>query len=156
MAGMKLETLITAIAGLSITLKNNKTLVIKEGDEIPEDATRLGGIMFPKPDGFITDVEVIPQTYGVDTGERIDVNYTLNYVFCDIPGGSNRTLGANYDSLLYDTVQIVNSILSNDTISDGIDLRLGGFDSFGLVYDPAGNAYYGTQIRLNVSEFYEV
>lgn len=156
MAGIKLETVITAIAELSITLKNGKTLIIKEGSEIPEDATRLGGILFPKPDGFITGLEVIPQTYGVDGSERLDINYILTYVFCDIPGGSNRSLGDNYGSLLYDTVKIVNSILTNDTITDGVDLRLGGFDSFGLVFDPAGNAYYGTQIRLDVSEFYEV
>ncbi len=156
MAGVKISSLVGAIADLSVTLTNGKALKILEDSEIPESATRLGGVLFPKPDGFISGFTVEPVTYGTDGLERMDVRYTMTYVFCYIPIGSNRSLGDNYTVLVQDTALILNEILTNDDISDGIDLRLADVLSFGAVSDPAGNMFYGTEIQLSVTEFYEV
>lgn len=157
MAGVKLSTVIDAIGALSVTLTNGKALKIQEDSTLPESALRLGGVMFPKPDGFITGLTVEPQTYGSDGAERMDVHYNLNYVFCSTPIGSGRVLSAdNYVTVVDDTVLILNAILTNDDISDGTDLRLADVLSFGAVSDPAGNVFYGTEIQLSVTEFYEV
>lgn len=156
MAGVKISTVIDAIAALSVTLSTGKALKILKDSTIPEDATRLGAVLFPRPDGFVSDFTVEPQTYGADGVERMDVHYMLNYVFCDIPGGSNRALGDNYTVLVDDTVSILNAILTNDDISEGIDLRLSDVIGFGIVQDPSGNVFYGTEIQLAVTEFYEV
>ena len=156
MAGVKISTVIDAIAALDVTLSNGKALVILQDETIPEDATRLGGVLFPKPDGFVSGFTVEAQTYGTDGNERMDVSYILTYVFCDIPIGSNRSLGDNYTVLVQDTALILNEILTNDDISEGIDLRLSDVISFGIVQDPSGNMFYGTEIQLAVTEFYEV
>lgn len=156
MAGIKLSTLISAIGDLSVTLTNGKKLKILEDTTLPESATRLGGVLFPKPDGFISGFTVEPITYGTGGVERMDVSYTLTYVFCDIPVGSNRSLGDNYTVLVNDLVLILNSILTNDDISDGVDLRLGDLSTFGVVTDPSGNSFYGAEIQLGVLEYYEV
>jgi hypothetical protein len=155
MAGVKLSTLITAIGDLSVTLTNGKKLKILDDATLPESAVRLGGVLFPKPDGFISGFTVEPVTYGANGVERMDIRYALTYVFCDISMGSNRSLGDNYTALVKDTVLILNSILTNDDIANGIDLRIADITSFGLVADPAGNFFYGTEIQLNVLEFYE-
>jgi hypothetical protein len=42
MAGVKISTVIDAIAALDVTLSNGKALVILQDETIPEDATRLG------------------------------------------------------------------------------------------------------------------
>jgi len=156
MAGVKLDTVITNIAALSVTLKNTKALKILKDSTIPESAANLGGVMFPKPDGFVTNFEAVPVTYGTNGVERMDVSYTLNYVFCDIPLGANRTIGVNYNALCYDVVKILNAILTNDEIAGGVDLRVSGLPGFGAVSDPSGNMFFGTEIQLAVQEMYEV
>lgn len=156
MAGIKLSSLIDAIAALSVTLTNGKALKILKDSTVPADATELGGVLFPKPDGFISGFTAEPQTYGTGGAERIDVNYTLTYTFCDIRGGSNRSLGDNYTVLVDDTVLILNAIITNDAVVGGVDLRISDVLNFGVVYDPAGNAFYGTEIQLHVLDFYEV
>jgi len=156
MAGLKLDTIITNIAALSVTLKNTKTLKILKDSSVPESAKDLGAVLFPKPDGFVSGFEVEAMTYGVNGVEKMDVSYTLTYTFCDIPMGANRSIGVNYNILAYDTVQILNAILTNDNITGGVDLRVSGVNSFGAVPDPSGNMFFGTEIQLAVQEFYEV
>ena len=156
MAGLKLDTVITNIAALSVTLKNTKALKILKDSTIPESAKDLGGVLFPKPDGFVTDFTAVPVTYGASGVERMDVSYTLTYVFCDIPMGANRTIGVNYNALCFDVVQILNKILTNDEITGGVDLRVAGIGNFGAVSDPSGNMFFGTEIQLAVQEMYEV
>ena len=156
MAGVKISTVIDAIAALSVTLSNGKALRILQDDTIPEDATRLGGVLFPKPGGFVSGFTVEPQTYGKDGAERMDVRYILTYTFCDIPAGSNRSLGDNYTAVVQDTALILNQILTNDDLSDGIDFRLADVINFGAVQDPAGNWFYGAELQFSVTEFYEV
>jgi hypothetical protein len=153
---LKMATVITAISNLSVTLKNTKTLVIKTTAGIPEDARELGGILFPKPGGFVTDFVCEHVTYGANGVEKMDVSYTLNYTFCDIPGGSNRAMTDNYDNMVYDVVKILDAILTNDSISNGVELEIGGLPNFGNATDPTGNWFYGTDIQLNIKELYEV
>jgi len=156
MAGVKLESIITAIAALSVTMKNGKTLKILKASTIPESAANLGAVLFPKPDGFITNLSAAPQTYGSNGAERIDVTYTMTWVFCDIPGGAGRAIGDNYTVLVYDVIQILNALITHDAISSGCDMRVQNVGNFGIVYDPGGRAYYGTEIELVVREFYVV
>lgn len=156
MAGVKISTIITAISNLSVTLTNGNALVIKDDSEIPESVLRLGGVLFPNPDNFISDVSAEPVTYGIDGVERMDVRYTLSYLFHDMPIGSNRSIGDNLDMVIRDLALILNAILTNDTISDGCELRLGEVPYIGALSDPSGNQFYGTEIKLNVLEFYEV
>ena len=156
MAGLKLESVIAAISALSVTLKNGKALKILDDSEIPESAANLGGVLFPKPDGFIKNLTATPQTYGSNGAEHMDVTYTLTWVFCDIPGGAGRSIGDNYTALIYDVIQLVNALVTNDAIYSACDMRIQEVPSFGIVYDPGNRAYYGTEIELVITEFYEV
>jgi len=153
---VSIETLITSISNLSITLTNGSNLVIKTEATIPESAANLGQIMFPNPDNFLTDFSVEQATYGSNGTEKQDVHYTMSWVFVSNPVGSNRNLGANYDILLADAMKIVNSIVTNDTLSGAVDLRFDGFDAFGMITDPSGNSFFGAIIKLRAMEFYEV
>lgn len=153
---ISIETLITSISNLSITLTNGSALVIKTESGIPEGAINLGQIMFPNPDGFISDMTVDQQSFGINNSEKQNISYVMSWVFVSTPAGSNRSLGANYDILLADSMKIVNKIVENDTLSGAVDLRFDGFDGFGMIQDPAGASFFGAILRLRAMEFYEV
>jgi hypothetical protein len=149
------ETVITGISNLSITLRSTKTLTILTDSKIPESAQGLGGVMYPNPDKFLTDMNITNVTYGTNGAEKIDISYSLHYVFCDFPVGSNRSLGANFDVLLADTLAILNSVAINDTLGGASDFRLGELEGFGKISDPVGNAFFGAMFKFDVQQFFE-
>lgn len=150
------ETLISSISALSITLRSSKTLTILTEAKIPETAKGLGGVMFPNPDGFITDMTIDPQSFGTGGSEKMDIRYSLHYVFCDVPVGSGRSLGSNYDVLLADTLAIINKIAVSDSLSGAVTVKFGGFDDFGIISDPVGGQFFGAVIAFDVLQFFEV
>jgi len=150
------ETLITSIAALSVTLKSTKALKILTEATIPESANGLGGVMFPRPDNFITDMVIEQDTYGSNGSEKQTIKYSMHYVFCDVPVGSGRSLGSNYDVLLYDVLAITNVIAVNDQIGGATDFRFGDLEGFGVIADPSGKQFFGALFKFDVQQFFEV
>jgi hypothetical protein len=150
------ETVITSISNLSITLRSTKTLTILTDSKIPESAQGLGGVMYPNPDKFLTDMVIDQATYGTNGAEKIDISYSLHYVFCDFPVGANRSLGANFDVLLADTLAILNKIAISDTIGGASDFQLGELEGFGVIADPSGKQFFGAMFKFDVQQFFEV
>jgi len=151
---MSIETLVSSIAGLSITLTNSRSLKILTEDKIPETARGLGQVMFPNPDGFISDMSLEQMSMGTGGSQKQNINYTMSWVFISTPVGAGRSLGANYDVLLADTMKIMNSFATNDKLSGAIDIQP-SISDFGLITDPVGNSFYGAIFNLRVLEFYE-
>jgi len=150
------ETLITSISNLAVTLRNSRSLVILTDSKIPESASGLGGVMFPNPDGFITDMAISRDSYGTNGSAKQTISYSLHYVFCDIPVGAGRSLGNNYDVLLADVLAILNVIAVNDTLGGATDFRLGALEGFGVIADPSGKQFFGALFKFDVEQFFEV
>ena len=151
------ETLITSISNLSITLRSAKTLTILTDSTVPESALGLGGVMFPRPNDFITDMVIEQDTYGHNGSEKQTIKYSMHYVFCDNPVGSGRSLGNNYDVLLADVLAILNKVAISDTLGGAIDFRLGDLEGFGTVLDPTEkHPFYGALFKFDVEQLFEV
>jgi len=151
MSGVKIATVADSIAALSVS-----GVTIKDIDGIPEEVhKRVCPIMFPDPDGFVTNLAVTPQSFGAGTAGKNDVRYTLNYLFLFCPVGSGRYLADNAVGLVNKAVLILNALIANDAVTGSIDIepKLG---DFGVLQDAAGNQFEGVRVLIDVHEFYEV
>jgi hypothetical protein len=127
-----LATVTHSIASLSIS-----GVTVKDTHEIV-DSLGLGvAILCPRPSSFITNFQV---TKNDVTGQNLDINYTLNYLYFHAPisGGLGGIYGV-YAPMLTNLALIIKA-----------------FGSIGFVTDGAGNQYHGCEITINITQFLEV
>jgi hypothetical protein len=145
---VQFATVIDAISNLSVS-----GVTLKDVDTIPENVQLLCPVLFPRPDNFITEVTPEFVTYGSLGTAKINLSYTLNFMYCHAPIGSG--LGgvfANYGSLITNLELILEKILESDVVTGAVDLQLAGVN-IAPITDPAGNNYFGAEIALRVQEF---
>lgn len=145
----QIDTVSASIAALTIS-----GVTIKSSASIPESAMMLCPILFPKPDGFVTDMEFTRESQGGNGTALMNLSYTLNYVYCHAPIGSGvGGIFTTYGPLITNLALILEKIFASDTLTGAVDITLSGVTNIGPVVDPAGNAYHGVEIALRVLEF---
>lgn len=145
---LAIGTITNSIAALAPT-----GVEVLDYDEIPEKWDVRKPALFPNPEGFVTDFEVVLQSTGTGGTEKMDVRYTLNYRFCYAPIGSGRGLSQTYSAMTAMAFVIISKMLESDTLTGLVDLRLASAINFGSVTDPAGNMCYGCDMAFRILEF---
>lgn len=142
-----LSTISASIASLSLTGIINKGITA-----IPDTASMLTPIVFPQPNDYMTNVKPEFVSFGSNGTAKMDLSYTLNYVYLHCEIGSGLTTYDIYSALITNLVVIIVAIMSNDAITGLIDMQLGNISTIGAIKDPAGNQYFGVLFSLNILE----
>lgn len=145
---VSLATVADSIAGLSISGVN-----VRDIDKIPDNASMLTPLLIPQPNGFVTDIAPTFESFGSNAAQKMNLAYTLNYVFLHSQVGSGISAYSAYADLIADFVTIVNAVMSNDRISGAVDIRLQSIGNIGVINDPADNEYWGIQFSFRVLEY---
>jgi len=145
---LAITTVTNSIAALSVT-----GLTIKDVDEIlyaPTD--RECPLLYPEPINFISDLEVLPSTFGTMGSGYFDVKYTLRYTFLYQAAGADRGSLTNYQGMVQLFEDFIDEIIANDALTGCVDIQLIGSTSFGVVLAPNGDTFLGAEILLRVHE----
>jgi hypothetical protein len=145
---MQADTIATSIAGLSVS-----GVTIADLDGIPEQAHgRDCPLLYPKPDGFMSNLRVERDSFGPASDARKTVRYTLSYAYLHAPVSEGRGLFDVYQAMVQNTLAILDAIIADDALNGAVDITPGEVTRFGLVNDPAGSWFHGCVIALNVTE----
>lgn len=144
---VQIGTVIGAISNLSITGIN-----LKDIDEIPENAEMFLPCLFPNPDEPITDIEPRFVSFGTMGGAKMDLGYTLHYLYIHAKVGSGLTLNAILPGLISNLALIFETIMSNDVVTGAVDLQLDSLPSIGVIIGPTGAQYHGCALSFRVLE----
>lgn len=146
---VNLETIATAIAGISVTGVNMRGI-----DKIPENALSILPVFYPSPTGFVTDMAFERVSFGADNSAKMNLTYTLNYTYLHAPVGSGGGLLAVYAGMITNIVLILEAIFANSTPNGAINMELAGISDIGVQTDPAGETnYHGVSIAFRVEEY---
>ena len=142
------NTVATSIAGLTVS-----GVTIKDITAIPDSAQMLCPIIIPQPNGYMSGTKVTFETFGSNTGAKLNMEYDLNYVYLHCEAGSGVNAFAPFSSLMTNLAAILVTIMSNDKINGLVDMQLGGIGDVGIINDPAGNSFWGVLFSLHCLEF---
>lgn len=143
----QIATVADSIAGLSIS-----GVTIKDIDQIPDSAKLLCPLLIPQPNDYVTNLTYTRQSFGSMGAEKLDCTYSLNYIYLHCELGSGLGAYAPYAGIISKLELILETVMSNDTITGAVDIQVGNIGSIGVINDPAGNQYWGVIFSLNVLE----
>jgi hypothetical protein len=142
-------TVAGSIAGLTIT-----GITVKGIAAVPTDCNLLTPILYPRPAGFITGLNIGDYTFGTGGTEQMTIHYTLNWRYLHAPiGGGLGGLFSVYSALITNIAAITKKIAESDTLSGAVDIRVDTVSEIGPVADPAGNMFHGCDISVLVTEY---
>lgn len=141
-----LSSITGAIADLSI-----QDVTIKDHDGIAASWVSTPNVLYPNPEGFITNFRV-----EYDTLLRGDaplwVLYTLNYRFLGTQLGDLATLPVAYTAMIEKVARVAAALIMEDAPYSGkVEMEVASI-VVGARVDPAGNQFHGADIALNVKE----
>jgi hypothetical protein len=142
-----IATVADSIAGLTIS-----GVTIKDIDQIPDSARMLAPLLIPTPDNFVTDLGYTFESFGFNGTPKINTNYTLNYVFLFCEVGGMGAFSA-FSGLIAKLSAILVAIMSNDTITGAVDVKINSVGNIGVIQDPAGVEFWGLEFSLRVLEY---
>lgn len=142
------NTVATSIAGLTVT-----GVTIKDLNAIPDTGSMLTPIMFPQPNGYMSNTSMTFESFGSNGTAKMNLEYDLNYVFLYAEVGSGVNAFAPYSGLITKLAAILVTIFSNDAISGLVDMKLGSVGNVGVIADPAGTNFWGVLFTLHVLEY---
>ena len=128
-------------------------ITMKDIDQVPDSAQMLCPIMFPQPDNFITNINVERVTVGSGGTAKMDMTYTLNYVFLQAEMGAGISAFSMYSNIVSNLAAILVKIFASDNITGAVDLTLNSIGEIGTISDPSGNQYWGVLLSFNILEF---
>lgn len=144
---LHLANIADSIAGISIT-----GVTVKDKDQIAGSWASLPNVLYPNPDGWITDFGLDFAAITRGTNAPVNVRYTLNYRFLGVQVGDIATFPASYSALVDKVITIINAIEAvHAPYSGSVDMQVTGLE-LGPLTDPAGNQYFGADIALSVEE----
>ena len=145
-ATITLTTVTNSIAALSIS-----GVTVLDSDQIPDSIGLNDHVLAPRPDGFLTELEIEPAEM---TKQNLDVRYRLHYQYyhCRISG----QLFANYSPMLEKLALIVHAFCSDATLTGAMDNGIPRIGTIGPIVDAAGNTYHGCEISIDILQFLEV
>jgi hypothetical protein len=144
---VKFGTVISAIAGLTISGVN-----VKDVDETPDIAEMFLPVLFINPDNPITDIDPQFMSFGTQGSAKMDMGYTLNYLYLHAKVGSGMTLNSVLPGLISNMALIMETIFTNDYVSGAVELKLNGLPHVGVIEDATGKQFHGCAISLRVLE----
>ena len=136
-----------SIAGLTVS-----GVTMRDIDQIPDAADMIYPVMFPQPNNFITDISPVFQSFGSNGTAKIDMSYTLNYVYIHAPAGSGISAFDSYSGLITNLAAIMVTMLSNDVLTGAIDNIPQAITAIDVIEDPAGNSYWGALLSYRILE----
>ena len=145
---LQISTICESIAALDIDGVN-----ILDIDRIPEQADSRRAVIFPKPDGFVTNFVMVRDSFGGGSTAEMTVTYRLNYRLCYAPISTDRGLFAVYPDMVAAAFRFLDAILAINTMTGLVDITPFDILSFGPVADPAGSMFHGCDIILEIKEF---
>ena len=146
---LQADTIATSIAGLSVP-----GVTIKDLDGVPEEVhARDCPLLYPKPDGFMSNLRVERDSFGAAGDARKTVRYTLSYAYLHAPVGEGRGLFDVYADMVGNVLAILDAIIADDALNGAADITPGAVTRFGLVNDPSGGWFHGCVVALDVVEF---
>ena len=147
---LNVETIATSFAALSIP-----GVTVLDHLHIPERVeARQCPILYPKPDGFVSDLNVDLVSFGNAANDRRKtITYTLTYRYLHTSIGAGRGLFAVYQDMIANVDLIISTLMDNDDLSGTIDITPTGIDNIGPVIDPAGDAFHGCDLTFAVTVF---
>lgn len=142
-AAIDFTTVTNSIAALSIS-----GVTVRDADQIAASRLAESAVLSPRPEDFVTNFAVTPDEI---TKQKFTVRYTLNYVYFHSQIGT-MTFSV-YQSMLTNLAAILVAMINNHVISGALDTDAPKLSRFGSVFDPAGNAYFGCVISLDIMQF---
>ena len=142
------KTVVDSISHISIA-----GITIKNIAGIPTSGSMVTPILFPQPDGWLSDIEPTAENMGSGSSRMLNFNYTLNYVFLMSPVGSGISDMDNISPLADFLELILEAMLTNDTVTGLVDLMPNGVSQIGQVKAPDDNLYWGILFSLRCLEF---
>lgn len=142
------DTIAGYIANVSIS-----GVTVCDIDQIPQGAQMVTPILFPQPEGWLSDVSQGPRGISVNDAEQSDFTYILHYVFLLAPLGSGISQTEPYNSLVSKLKTIIQTLMSDDTLAGLVDISFNGLEGFGEVEDPSGVHYWGALPSFRITEY---
>lgn len=143
---LQLETVAHTFANLGVS-----GLVMKDIHEIPAEASSRTPMLIPAP-SYITDFEMVRDSFGGGSEAKMTVSYTINYVLCYTPAGAGRVL-EYYDDMIAMVGAILDEVLAIDVYEGAVDIVPASVTGMGIVLDPAQAEYIGCNLSFRVQEF---
>lgn len=141
---LAIESICTAIAALTIS-----GVTIYDLDEFPNEVKDRGAVLMPKPDGFITDIQVSRDSFsGLKT-----VTYDLHYMLYGGEVGQGRKVAEGWSSMIGNLCDVLDTIITNDSLSQAIEFEPQDVTNIGPVVDPSGKTHHGAELVFSVKEF---
>jgi hypothetical protein len=144
---LNLANIADAIAAISIS-----GVTVKDKDQIAASWVSTPNVLYPNPDGWITDFRLEYKAIPRGSAAPVNVMYTLNYRFLGVQVGDMATMPVSYSDLVSKVIAIINAVVAVHAPYDGgVDLVVQSVD-LGPMTDPAGNQYYGADLAFSVEE----
>lgn len=143
---VSLATVADSISKLTIS-----GVTVKDMDEITSSYLAGPATFSPRPDNFVSDLSVTPSSLGSGGTKQVDIKYTLNYVYYHCALGSVLNFSM-YSAMVTNIAAILVALITNDVVSGAVDLTVTGLSNIGPVVDPAGNAFHGCNISVQITE----
>lgn len=145
---VQFATVADSIAAISVS-----GVTVKDIDNVPENALDYCPVLYPIPNGFVTDIQFEILSLGGDAARKLNLSYTLNYRYLHAPIGSGSVL-QNYAGIIAKLELILEAIMSTSSPSGAVDMEILSVSDLGPMSDPAEAAvYHGVDIAVRVLEY---
>jgi hypothetical protein len=142
-----LANIADAISNISVS-----GVTVKDKDQIVGDWKSIPNVLYPNPDGWITDFSIRFDTVLQGSSAPATVFYTLNYRFLGVQIGDISVFPVSYSGLVEKIILIINAIIATPSPYSGlVEMKIGNV-SLGARTDPAGNNYFGADLAFIISE----
>lgn len=139
----------TALAALTIA-----GVQIKDIDKIPVQGVELiCPVLFPDPAGWVDNIGVEQESFGIGGTGKYDLTYTLHYIYLHSPAGGNISDLDNYNAMITKLGLICTELANNDTLGSVNDVKLDNVSALGYLESPDGNIFNGCRIALKVLQY---
>ena len=127
-------------------------VTVRDVNELSASWASVPNVLYPNPDGWITDFAINYQAVTRGTASPANFVYTLHYRFLGVQVGDMAAFGASYAALVEKVVLIIQAIFAVDApYSGAMNMELGAV-TLGPLTDPAGNNYFGADFALSIEE----
>lgn len=146
---INLEDVASAIAALSIA-----GVTVRDIDNIPVNAKTMIPVLYPVPNGFVTDLIWSRETFGTESVQAMNLTYVLHYKYLHAIVGSGGSLLSVYGAMIRNIIKIIKAIFEDSDLGGAVDVTLNTISDIGVHTDPAGEMqFHGVDITLKVTEF---
>jgi hypothetical protein len=142
-----LSNIADSISNISIS-----GVTVKDKDQIVGSWLSTPDVLYPNPDGWITNFSIQYDTVLQGAAAPATISYSLNYRFLGVAVGDISIMPVAYSSLVEKLVLITNAIIATPSPYSGrVEMKIGNI-SIGSRTDPAGNNFYGADFAVLIQE----